>query len=89
MADDPPRQLAGGHHPYALPLDATGAGAANASAWKPVFADRRHEVVELEFTDCYGNKWRRCYGRNKEGQYVQSFVLIAVKEPELSDYVES
>ena len=61
----------------------------DASAWKPVFADRQHEVVELEFTDCYGNKWRRCYGRNKEGQYVQSFVLIAAKEPELADYVES
>ena len=26
------------------------------SAWKPVFADRQHEVVELEFTDCYGSK---------------------------------
>ena len=48
-----------------------------------------HEVVELEFTDCYGNKWRRCYGRNKEGQYVQSFVLIAAKERELADYVEA
>lgn len=61
----------------------------DASAWKPVYADMRHEVVELEFTDCYGNKWRRCYGRNKEGQYVQSFVLIAAKEPELADYVEA
>lgn len=61
----------------------------DASAWKPVYADMRHEVVELEFTDCYGNKWRRCYGRNKEGQYVQSFVLIAAKERELADYVEA
>lgn len=60
----------------------------DASAWKPVFADQRHEVVELEFTDCYGNKWRRRYGKNKDGQYVQSFVLIAAREPELADYVE-
>ena len=60
---------------------------ADASAWTPVYADEQHKVVELEFTDCYGNKWRRCYGRNKEGQYVQSFVLIAAQEPELADYV--
>ena len=62
---------------------------ADASAWKPVYADEQHEVVELEFTDCYGNKWRRCYGRNEEGQYVQSFVLIAAKERELTSYVET
>lgn len=63
---------------------------ADASAWTPVYADERHKVVELEFTDCYGNKWRRCYGRNKEGrQYVQSFVLIAAKEPELKQIMES
>lgn len=63
--------------------------AANALAWKPVYADRQHEVVELEFTDCYGNKWRRRYGKNKDGQYVQSFVLNAAREPELADDVES
>lgn len=46
-----------------------------------------HQVTEIEFTDCYGNTWRRRYNTSATETYAAAFELTYANEEELENFV--
>lgn len=59
--------------------------------WVPEYVSdiskSKYRVVELEFTDCYGDKWRRCYGAVPDGAYASDVMLVAAGDEDMREFV--
>ncbi|GAA0640074.1 hypothetical protein [Bifidobacterium pullorum] len=66
-------------HPQPLPSD---------SDWISIYSTKdEHQVIEIEFTDCYGNTWRRRYNADAAETYAAAFELTYANEKELKNFV--
>lgn len=66
------------------------------TVFSPIYAvDQKYYVTSLEFTDCYGNRWRRKYSDLPKQADTDTkihvcpdvFELVSAKDPELEGYV--
>ena len=66
-------------HPQPLPSD---------SDWMSIYSTTdEHQVTEIEFTDCYGNTWRRRYNTSATETCAAAFELTYANEEELENFV--